>query len=63
MFNFADRIGARNAIFVAPNEWEREEVRIKFFTLPPEIEDREVNVNINDLVSYCKREPRFNNHN
>jgi len=51
-YNYADRIGAKRAIFVAPTEWSSNEVRIKMLRLPEDSkpEEKEFNVKFDDLL-------------
>jgi len=53
-FQYSDRIGAKHAIFIAPDEWSRREVRIKFLKLQIGTENKEENIIVDNLVDYCK---------
>eukprot|EP01126_Amoeba_proteus_P061005 TRINITY_DN8141_c0_g2_i1.p1 TRINITY_DN8141_c0_g2~~TRINITY_DN8141_c0_g2_i1.p1 ORF type:complete len:477 (+),score=109.64 TRINITY_DN8141_c0_g2_i1:83-1432(+) len=48
-FNYADRIGANRAIFVAPDEWSRGEVRIKELRKDKDDLQKEYNVLFTEL--------------
>lgn len=49
-FNYADRIGATRAVFVAPSEWAEGKVRIKNLRAPADSEEsKEVNVPFEEL--------------
>jgi len=53
-YDYARRIGAKVAVFVAPEEWERIEVRIKFLNLPDGTEGKEVDIPKDSVVEFLK---------
>jgi histidyl-tRNA synthetase len=48
-YTYADRVGAKRAILIAPTEWSNNEVRIKLLRLPKGEEAKEYNVKFEDL--------------
>jgi len=52
-YEYADRIGAKFAVFVAPDEWARNEVRIKDLKLPEDDPNKERNIPLDSLVQFC----------
>ena len=49
-FSYADRIGALRVIFVAPDEWEKGDVKVKDLRKKEGEEGHEVTVKFADLV-------------
>ena len=52
-FDYANRVGARYIVFVAPSEWERGEVRIKDLRLGEDVpdEEKQIDVKIDELTN------------
>jgi histidyl-tRNA synthetase len=48
-YTYADRVGAKRAVLIAPTEWSNNEVRIKLLRLPKGEEAKEYNVKFEDL--------------
>lgn len=55
-YNYADRIGANRAVFVAPDEWERGQVRIKYLRADKGLQN-EFDVDIDRLAEYTNELP------
>ncbi len=51
-FDYANRVGARYMVFVAPQEWEAGKVRIKDLRLGEDVpdEEKQLDVALDDLV-------------
>ena len=52
-FDYANRVGARYIVFVAPSEWEQGKVRIKDLRLGEETEESEKQLDV-ALEDLCK---------
>ena len=50
-FDYANRVGARYMVFVAPSEWEAGKVRIKDLRLGEDVpdEEKQIDVALDDL--------------
>jgi len=55
-YEYGDRIGAKFVVFIAPDEWSRREIRIKYLRAAEEDPDKEVNVKIDNLIEYLSNE-------
>jgi histidyl-tRNA synthetase len=51
-FSYADRLKVPWVIFVAPDEWNKGQVRVKNMMLPDGDKDKEKDININDLITF-----------
>jgi len=53
-YDYANRIGAKYVILIAPDEWSRKEVRIKDLRLKVDDQNKEVDVQLDNLLTFLK---------
>ena len=48
-FDYANKLHAEMVVFVAPNEWEKGMVRVKYMFLPEDAENKEIDIVLNEF--------------